>query len=85
MFDFAEIRCILSVLKILERGNSKYSIIFKETKFSHTTLQIVLRSLIDKKFVRKTVRGKLNIDYEITEKGKILLDKLKEIKDLIAD
>lgn len=85
IFDFAEVRCIFAVLKILEKGNSKYSIMFKETKFSHTTLQIVLSNLIDKKFVRKIIRDKLNIDYEITEKGKILLDKLEEIKRLVEN
>ena len=67
IFDFAEIRCILDVLKILSKGKSKYSTMFKDTKVSHTTLQSVLKDLIQKKFIKRVVLDHMNVDYEITE------------------
>ncbi len=83
IFDFAEIRCILDILKILEKGKSKYSIMFKETKASHTTLQIVLKDLIEKKFIKKYNIGHMNVDYEISDKGKKLLSFLIQLKELL--
>ena len=83
MFDTAEAKCVLAVLKELEKGKSKYSSLFKETKFSHTTLQLVLRDLVKKKFVKKTMVDKLNTDYEISSKGKRLLEKLEELRELL--
>ncbi len=83
IFDFAEVRCILDVLKILKRGKSKYSIMFKETKVSHTTLQIVLKDLIEKKFINKYNIGHMNVDYEISDKGKKLLSFLIQLQELL--
>lgn len=83
IFDFAEIRCILDILKILERGKSKYSIMFKETKVSHTTLQNVLKELAEKKFVKKHNIGHMNVDYEISDKGKKLLSFLIQLQELL--
>ncbi|GAI84687.1 unnamed protein product, partial [marine sediment metagenome] len=39
IFNSVGIRCIFDILKILGKGKSKYSVMFKETKASHTTLQ----------------------------------------------
>ncbi len=83
IFDFAEVRCILDVLKILERGKSKYSVMFKETKASHTTLQIVLKDLIEKKFIKKYNIGHMNVDYEISDKGRKLLNFLIQLQELL--
>ncbi len=83
LFDFAEARCVLEVLKILERGKSKYSIMFKETGFSHTTLQNVLSDLVKKKFIEKEIEDKLTTEYGITEKGKKLLRILEELEEVL--
>lgn len=84
IFDFAEIRCIFDILKILNKGKSKYSVMFKETKVSHTTLQNVLKELIEKKFVKKYNIGHMNVDYEITSKGKELLNSLINLKKILG-
>ena len=83
IFDFAEVRCIFNVLKILNNGKSKYSIMFKETKMSHTTLQNVLKNLTEKKFIKKYDIGHMNVDYEINEKGRKLLRKLGELEEIL--
>ena len=83
IFDFAEIRCILDVLRILNKGKSKYSIMFKETKASHTTLQNVLKELTEKKFIKKYNIGHMNVDYEISDKGKKLLSFLIQLQELL--
>jgi predicted transcriptional regulator len=83
ILDTAEANCILSILRILNKGQSKYSTMFKETKASHTTLQTVLKELITKKFVVKKDIGHMNVDYEISAKGKKLLQMLEELKALI--
>ncbi len=84
IFDSAEIRCMLNVLKILVKGKSKYSIMFKKTKVSHTTLQTVFGKLINKKFIKRHDIGHMNVDYEITEKGRKLLKKLEELQEILS-
>ncbi len=83
IFDSAEIRCIFNILSILEKGKSKYSIMFKKTKVSHTTLQSVLKDLIEKRFIKRKVIDHMNVDYEISEKGRKLLRKLEELKETL--
>lgn len=83
ILDTAEAKCVIQVLKILERGESKYSIMFKETKASHTTLQGVLRELVSKKLIVKKDIGHMNVDYSITENGEKLCLKLNEISKLL--
>jgi DNA-binding PadR family transcriptional regulator len=83
IFDTAEAKCIISVLKILEKDKSKYSIMFKETKFSHITLQKVLKNLEENKLINREILGHLNINYKISDKGKKLLKKLLEIKEIL--
>lgn len=56
---------------------------FKETKASHTTLQSVLKELVSKKFVVKKNIGHMNVDYEISTKGKKLLQMLEELKNIV--
>jgi len=70
-------------LKILEKGKSKYTKMFKQTKVSHTTLQSVLKDLTEKKFIKRKVIDHMNVDYEITEKGRKLLRRLEELKELL--
>jgi len=83
IFEFAEVKCILEVLKILNKGKSKYSIMFKKTKFSHTTLQSVLKSLTTKKFIKRYNKGHQDVNYEITEKGKKLLNIILELSEMV--
>lgn len=83
IFEFVEIRCILEILSILSKGKSKYSLMFKETKVSHTTLQSVLKQLTQKEFIKRIVIDHMVIDYEIDNKGKLLLRKLKELKRIV--
>jgi len=51
---------------------------FRETKVSHTTLQRVLKYLLENKFVHKTEKG-----YAIEDKGINLFNKLEELKTLL--
>lgn len=80
IFEFREITCIFEVLKILSKGKSKYSFMFKATKVSHTTLQSVLRDLVNNKLIIKENKGHKNVDYNMTNKGKKLLDILYQLK-----
>lgn len=83
ILDSAENKCISGVLKILSKEKPKYSIMFKETKVSHTTLQSVLKELVKKKFIKKHNIGHQNVNYEISEKGKKLLRKLIELQEIL--
>lgn len=83
IFEFAETSCILEVLKLLNKGNSRYSVMFKKTKVSHTTLQRVLKELASKNFILKEDIGHQNVNYKIQEKGDILLKHLQQIQELI--
>jgi len=83
IFNFIEVKCIFEVLEILNKNDSKYSIMFKETKVSHTTLQSTLKKLINKKFIKKYDIGHQNVDYKITEKGKILLKSLIQLQEIL--
>jgi DNA-binding HxlR family transcriptional regulator len=56
---------------------------FKETRVSHTTLQGVLSELTRKKFVKKHDIGHQNVDYEITEKGRRLLQLLLNLQEIL--
>ena len=83
IFDSAEVRCLLGVLKLLIEGKSKYSVLFKSTKVSHTTLQSVLKEAESKKLVIRHNLGHQNVDYEVTERGRKTLKKLGELKDIL--
>ena len=83
IFKYAEVRCILKILNMLNNGKSRYGIMFKETKVSHTTLQSVLRYLLTKKFIKRIESDYKVVDYEITKKGKELLEKLEDLKDIL--
>ncbi len=83
ILNSAEDRCVLEVLKILSKGQSKYSTMFKETKVSHTTLQRVLKYLEANKFINREDIGHMKVDYEITSKGKKLLQQLLQLKQLL--
>ena len=82
IFDFAEVRCIFEVLKILNIGKSKYSDMFRKTKVSHTTLQSVLKELAKKEFIVKYDIGHQKVDYELTNRGKKLLVVLAQLNEL---
>ncbi len=79
LFSSKENQCLIEVLKILSKGNSKYGTMFKKTKVSHTTLQRVLKWLLERGFIIKYDVGHMNVDYEISEKGRRLLDLLIQV------
>ena len=83
IFQSKEEVCLIEVLRLLSKGGSKYSTMFKKTKVSHTTLQRVLRFLIEGKFIKKHDTGHMKVDYEITSKGSKLLEKLGELKEIL--
>ena len=83
LLDGRENSCILKVLKMLDRGKSKYTKMFKETKVSHTTLQRVLKYLAKKKFIKKHDIGHMKVDYEITSKGRRLLKSLVDLEEIL--
>lgn len=78
-----EAHCTFQILKILSKGKGKYTQMFKTTKVSHTTLQSVLKWLVEKKFVLKKDIGHMNVDYELTDKGKEFLKVLCHIEKLM--
>ena len=83
ILDTAEAKCVINILKILNKGKSKYSIMFKETKASHTTLQSVLKELSKKGFVVKKDIGHMNVDYEINNSGGKLSKRLNELRKIL--
>ncbi|HLD37028.1 MAG TPA: winged helix-turn-helix transcriptional regulator [Candidatus Nanoarchaeia archaeon] len=82
IFDFAEVRCIFEVLRMLNTRKSKYSEMFRKTKVSHTTLQSVLKELNEKEFIVKYDIGHQKVDYEITNKGKKMFKVLLQLTEL---
>lgn len=83
LLDTKEAKCTIQVLEILNKGSSKYKTMFRETKISHTTLQGVLKELIQKDFIERKDNGKNDIDYRINEKGKELIILLNKINKLL--
>ncbi len=74
---------MLKVLNILSKGESKYKIMFKETRVSHITLQEVLKYLAKKKFILRNEIGYKDVDYKITDEGKKFFKKLEELKEIL--
>lgn len=58
---------------------------FKRTKVSHTTLQSVLRELSEQGFIKKYNLGHMNVDYEISDRGKELLESLEGLYRLLME
>jgi len=83
IFEFAEVKAIVGILKLVSIKKSKYGEMFRETKVSHTTLQSVLKELEEKNIIEKQNIGHQKVDYLITRKGKKLLGCLIEIKQLL--
>jgi len=79
ILDTAKEKCIIQVLKILERKKTKYSALFKETKVSHITLQNALKEMVRASFFKKED----DEGYNITEKGRKLLRKLDELEEIL--
>ena len=76
IFEFAEVRAIVEILRLVSIKKSKYGEMFRETKVSHTTLQRVLKKLEEKKIIEKQDTGHQKVDYLITPKGRKLLEHL---------
>ncbi len=75
LFDSSRNKCIFQVLKILSNSNATYSELFKKTKFSHITLQNVLKEMLKKEIIIKDEK------YSITEKGSNFLKLLSKINN----
>ena len=80
LFKSAEADCIIQILHLLSSGKSKYNTMFKETKKSHITLQNVLKYLIKKRFINRVETEYKIVDYQITPRGRTLLEKLEDLK-----
>jgi DNA-binding HxlR family transcriptional regulator len=78
--DTKEAQCTIKVLTILSSRKARYNQMFKATKVSHTTIQSVLRELVNKKYVKREGNGPMKVDYEITEKGKEFLNILIKLE-----
>lgn len=83
IFRFKEVKCTLDVLRILNKGKSTYTKIYKQSKVSHTILQRTLENLTNKALITRHVMGHMLVDYKITDKGVLLLENLREIKKLV--
>lgn len=82
--DTQESKCTLKVLSMLDIKKCKYNQMFRMTKMSHTTLQRVLNGLTNRKLIMKYNLGHMNVDYEITEKGRESLRLLKKLQDILT-
>ncbi len=74
---------MLYVLRILNKSRSTYSKMYKSTKVSHTTLQRTLKDLSKNTLVIRYDVGHKLVDYEITNKGRLLLKHLEGVRKLI--
>ena len=83
LLDTKEAKCILQVLLIMNNKKSKYNLMFRKTKVSHTTLQKALKELNEKKFIKKYDIGHKKVDYQITDKGKRLLEYLLKLQEIL--
>ena len=72
-------KCILNVLKILNNNSASYSDLFRKTKVSHITLQTVLKELLEKELIMKEENDGCKKEYWITDKGKLVLKKIKSL------
>ena len=77
------IYCTIEILRLLSKNKSKYTFMFKTTKVSHTTLQLVLEELMEKGLIEKYDIGHKKVDYEITKKGLKLFDSLMKIEKIL--
>ena len=82
--EITKVKCILEILQILSKGKSKYTLLFKETKVSHTTLQNVLKEMEKKNLIEKQNIGHQKVDYFITKKGNSTLEKLLGLKVILS-
>lgn len=85
IFETKEVYCIIEVLRMLNLRKDKYSRMFKDIGVSHTTIQSVLKDLINNKFIVKYDIGHQNVDYNITTKGKKLLALLNNLNSLVKN
>ena len=83
ILETKEAQCTIRVLSMLSNKKAKYNQMFRATKVSHTTLQRVLKELEEKKFIRKYDIGHMNVDYEITDKGRVLVESLQRVRQML--
>ena len=74
---------MLEVLRILNKSKSTYSVMYRSTKVSHTTLQRTLKDLVKRTLIVRHDIGHMRVDYEITAEGTVLLKHLERIKKLV--
>jgi len=78
-----EINCTYGVLLILNKGTSKYKLMYREIKVSHTILQKVLKTLLRKGFITRQDLGHMKVNYQITKEGQELFETLNKLQKLI--
>ena len=82
-FSTKENHCVFGVLTALYQRKSTYTKMFRDTKVSHTTLQLVLEKMQSSGLIVKYDIGHKKVDYEITKKGTQCLLLLLELKKLV--
>ncbi len=82
-FSTKENQCVFGVLTALQQRKSTYTKMFRETKVSHTTLQLVLEKMQTSGLIAKYDIGHKKVDYEITKKGTQCLVLLHELRKLL--
>ncbi len=83
-FNTKENLCLFGILSVLHRNKSTYTKMFRETKVSHTTLQLALEKMQKEGLIAKYDIGHKKVDYEITKKGTQCLILLQEVKKLLS-
>lgn len=68
---------------MLSKKDRNYTEVFRTSKASHTTVQKALNELLKKKFINKKTTGYKKVSYSVTEKGKLLLAHLSQVKVLV--
>ncbi len=82
-FSTKENHCVFGVLTVLQQKKSTYTKMFRETKVSHTTLQLVLEKMQATGLIAKYDIGHKKVDYEITKKGTHCLLLLRDLKKVL--
>ncbi len=82
-FSTKENQCVFGVLTVLQQKKSTYTKMFRQTKVSHTTLQLVLEKMLSHNLIVKYDIGHKKVDYDITKKGMQCLLLLRELKRIL--
>lgn len=82
IFSITRVRCIYSILNILQQRESNYAQLYKQIRMSHITLQTALKSLLKHGLVGREDKGHKKSFYQITNKGTKYFFSLKELYEI---